>query len=72
MADTILLAGLALGFMGMLAYLEDRDRRRRARHDRTIARILDREPGAQPRAFTAQEKAFCAKPPKSSDLLPWR
>jgi len=38
--DTLLLAGLAFGFIGCLAWLEERGRRRREHHRRVVGRIL--------------------------------
>ena len=39
-SDTLMLAGLFFGFIGMLAWLEERDRRRREHHRRVVGRIL--------------------------------
>jgi hypothetical protein len=38
--ETVMLAGILLGFIVVLAGLEERDRRRQKRHERLVARIL--------------------------------
>jgi hypothetical protein len=74
--NDLMLSGLALafigGFAGMIDWLKKRQKRVKARHARIIERILDLPPQNAPKPFDKRARAFYARPPKSSDLLPWR
>lgn len=39
-SEALLLAGLAFGFIAMLAWLENRAARKRRRHDQAVRRVM--------------------------------